>query len=177
MIHNSIFSLAHYFPVRYYQHSEIFSQRIIKLKRANRSAIDYFANSFNSHFKPVHHEYIAVPVPSSEKNVTNGITYVCKKLAKLNSNIKYVHNAIFRNKSVESFCKSNHRSIDTIRSSISINYSAVNGKHILLIDDITTTGTTLLTIKQMLIAAGAASVSCCACAQTFYYSLTIPPKT
>jgi glutamine phosphoribosylpyrophosphate amidotransferase len=65
----------------------------------------------------------------------------------------------------ESFCKSGRRSYADLYDSILVD-DLINGRHILLLDDVSTTGTSFAAVSARLFEAGAASVTCLAIAKT-----------
>jgi len=110
-------------------------------------------------------EHFVMAIPSSNKSYTNTITKIAKDLSKHHKLIIDYTFAIQKQASTKSFCHSGIRDAFSLSKSIYVD-PIVKGKHILLLDDITTTGLSMFVVEKLLLSKGALSVTCLAIGKT-----------
>jgi hypothetical protein len=166
-MNNIISFLVFYFP-RKSGRSDSVSDLILQFKDGHPAAIDHFRpmilhwiNCFIS-YRPV---YLCT-VPSCRISSCNTITGLASEIASITPGLVDATHFVRTVRSRKSSCMSGVRNPIMLLRSLAF-ADDINGKHILLLDDITTTGTSLTTIREELIRRGALSVRCLAIAQTY----------
>lgn len=172
--HNPYNYLYRYFP-KYAMPDDVESNRLRLFKCSIRNAMKHYyyclQNWINARIEV---DTCIVAVPSSDMNHTNAITKVAKSIAINNPKITDATHALKKAYSTESFCKSGKRNTSDLINSMSIDHSLIAGKHILVVDDITTTGKTFAAIEQLMFDAGALSVLCVSLGKTVKLKNLIP---
>lgn len=143
--------------------TKIYSGKILDLKEGNKDAINLFYSSIDPHIKQ--NVLIAV-VPSSDSNkIDTGIKELGRLLAE-NGRIDAT-SCLVRHTSVPKAANGGPRDVHTHINSIKVqNASLIQGKEVILLDDITTSGSSLEACKQLLLNAGASKVEKIAIAKT-----------
>lgn len=142
-----------------------------KRKEDQIRAIKFFAKTILGLLNPKQ-EFLVIGVPSSDKaNYMNGSRFTAAQIAKLSSTttkkIKCGNQYLIRSRSQAASHVIGSRSIESHLESLEIrNAAALQGKVVILIDDVTTSGNSMEATKQKLLSAGVAKVICIALART-----------
>lgn len=137
---------------------------LLDLKNRNSPAVAYFATKLMGVAKQGH---VVCVVPSHDPAQKNsGVRDVANLL--INKGILIDGTlCLDRTKLIQKLSAGGNRGIQTHLDSIAvINPNIVNGKNVILLDDITTSGHSLQVCKHLLLEAGAASVDCLAFGET-----------
>jgi predicted amidophosphoribosyltransferase len=121
--------------------------------------LDWVLNNIEQH-------HMVCTIPSSKAGKVNQITKTCKALCAKSPWLIDATDCIKKRKSHASFCKTGMRDAFMLARSLSVT-SEIKGKHILLIDDVTSTGISMYVTEKLLYDQGALSVTCLAIAETY----------
>jgi hypothetical protein len=164
--HNPYSHLYRYFPIHACS-EDAESNRLRLFKAGIRNALKHYyyclQNWISYHIDT---EVSIVAVPSSDHTRINSITKVARAIAKNNRMVSDATMAISKKYTTASFCRTNNRNTDDMIRSLRIDKTLIAGKHILLVDDISTTGKTFEILEQLLFDNGAASVMCVSLGKT-----------
>ncbi|WP_157793974.1 phosphoribosyltransferase [Paenibacillus donghaensis] len=140
------------------------SKMIFKLKCGDQDALDHFIQKLD---KLIPHEVCLSYVPSSDSTKTNsGISRVAQALSKLHNRIDAT-SCLKRVVSIPKAAYGGPRSIEVHLSSIRLqNANLINGKDVVLLDDITTSGSSFEACKIILQRAQPKSITCFALGKT-----------
>jgi predicted amidophosphoribosyltransferase len=158
--------LEYYFPISADPtHEE--SNRVRMFKNGYRQALKYFYYKliYNLKYK-ITTPHSVIAVPSSTAGKINSITKIAKALPLNNKLLTDATDALQKIYTTKSFCKTNQRDTQNLLNSFKVNRSLIEGKDILLVDDVTSTGKTFTAISDLLLANGANSVLCISIAKT-----------
>lgn len=144
---------------------DAYSGQILDLKKKNASAIICFFDILD---RIVDDDFVLCCVPSHDPEQRNsGVHEVARKIFQNRDRIIDGTEYLIRMNEIEKLSTGGNRSIEVHLSSIEVPYPEyVQGRAVLLIDDVTTTHNSILACKQLLLEAGAQSVQCLAFAQT-----------
>ncbi len=140
------------------------SENILELKKGNQNAINHFFRIID----PLIVDGIALCyVPSHDPEKTSsGIRNLAMALSRVNNRIDAT-SCLIRHTFVEKLAHGNNRNINVHLNSISAtNLHLINGKEVLILDDVTTTNNSLKACLQLLRNAGAKNVRALALGQT-----------
>lgn len=151
---SAVFYLDSYIPEKRYD--DVFSRLILKVKDKDQSAIIYFFKQFKGF--PMKGMALCY-VPSSDMdNIDTGIRRIAQGLS--HSQAVDATDCLFRYQSKEKSSQGGERSIDIHLNTMMVrNLEKIKGKHILLLDDITTSGSALVASEKLLLEAGALHVT------------------
>ncbi|WP_342329896.1 phosphoribosyltransferase [Pedobacter sp. FW305-3-2-15-E-R2A2] len=141
------------------------SSNILNLKNNHPSAINYFYSRLNP---IISQDGITLCyVPSSDPaNNSSGIRKLCQLLTQTKNRIDGT-GCIVRINKIPKLANGGDRSVSVHLNSLTIqDPHLIQGKMILLLDDVTTTNNSLIACKQLLMKAGAGKVYCFALGQT-----------
>ncbi|ONH02181.1 HAD-IA family hydrolase [Bacillus cereus] len=151
---HSIFYVQDYIPSE--KEQDWFSEQIIKLKEIDEFAVNIFFETLE--MMPEKDLVIAyVPSSNKEKRMTG-----VRKLAMRLAEVKGIDgtDCLVRVITKEKSSQGGERSRDIHLKTMEVrNGEIFNGKHVLLLDDVTTSGSSLLASEQMLLEAGAFHVT------------------
>jgi hypothetical protein len=143
---------------------DAFSGRVLDFKGGNAHAITTFESAIRPHL-PDNYVLCAVPSHDPAKKV-GSLHTLCGKLAGQNGLVDG-SSALERHTLIPKLATGGSRSVQVHLDSIRVAYPGlVNGRHVVIIDDVTTTGGSLIACKQLLLAAGAQYVACLAIGRT-----------
>nr|WP_153735284.1 HAD-IA family hydrolase [Aquibacillus halophilus] len=150
----SIYYLDSYLPEQRFE--DFFSQEIIKIKDKEESGILYFLEQLESLLLK---DIAICYVPSSDKeNLDSGIRKIAQRLS--TKQAIDATNCLVRYQSKEKSSLGGDRSIEAHMNTMLVeNKGKIVGKHVLLLDDITTSGSALIASEQLLMQAGALHVT------------------
>lgn len=137
------------------------SSRILDFKKGETRAFNYYRKALEDKISRITIEnWIICGYPSHDSYITNhSNTDEFLSICNFSNNIKYIKNLI--SKKYEELPKHDpkygDRSIERDLSSLKINYD-VNGKNVIVIDDVTTSGFSLLAAKKILEKNGAKKI-------------------
>jgi predicted amidophosphoribosyltransferase len=142
------------------------SGRILDLKENRAQGINYFYDYMQPKLKSP--EAIAVVPSHDPEKGPGGLHALAAKLA-ANCGMEDASAALVRHTRIEKLANGGDRSLQVHANSIHIpNVALVEGKAVLLIDDVMTSGNSLLACRQLLVDAGASAVKCVALGRTTY---------
>lgn len=151
---NAIFYFDYYLPEEKYQ--DLFSQKILQVKSEDESAITYFTQILKQFLT---NELVLCYVPSSDKEkIVTGI----RKIAQALSTFKGIDgtHCLVRFKTKERSSFGGERNIDAhLKTMIVKNKEIIEGKHVFLLDDVTTSGSSLIASEILLLEYGALHVT------------------
>lgn len=169
-----IYYLHTYYPTRYQEHSGV-SELILDFKRGDRKAIEIFQNelvmAFRNEVKNKKNRYpekFLVLVPSHSKNEWSYslqllASEICKRLS-----INDYSRAIRRITDHEKLAWGGDRSVQSHLNTMRIEPDyEVNGKEVIILDDVTTTGGSLIACSKLLKRAGAQKCASVAIGKTY----------
>ena len=141
---------------------------IISIKNCQKNAIEHIVTKFRHILSNLDKFAICIVPPSDALKVMSGIKLIAKKLSQ-NGSLDGT-DCIIRKRTIPSQHGSNNRlSSENLKASLKIEKEElINGKNILLFDDITTQGNAFESSKQLLLEKGAKLVICIALAKTSY---------
>ena len=141
-----------------------FSGRVLDFKRGNANAITTFESAIRLHLPD---NYVLCAVPSHDPTKKVGALHtLCGKLSGQNGLVDG-SSALERHTLIPKLATGGSRSAQVHLDSIRVAYpDMVNGRHVIVIDDVTTTGGSLIACKQLLLAAGAQYAACLAIGRT-----------
>jgi predicted amidophosphoribosyltransferase len=162
------YHLDYYFPYRNPDGSKNptftpFSGLILDLKEDKKRSEDVFFPVLNPIIKP---RVPIVVVPSHDPKKTDSSE---KKLGQKLAKVGRIDatSCLQRTVQIESLHGGGDRSIEThLRSIRVINNEIIQGRHVLLLDDVTTSGNTFNACEQLLLESGASNVTCLALGKT-----------
>lgn len=133
------------------------SAQILRLKKRYASAVDYFFGHLESRVKKS--EAIAiVPGHDATSTVASGACLLARRLAEACGCIDAT-GCLVRHTTIEKKATGGDRSIDVDLNSICVHDAElIQGRKVLLLDDVKTSGNSLLACKRLLLDAGAAKV-------------------
>ncbi len=141
--------------------------RILALKRGEQYAIDYYINRLH---KNLGYDFVICVVPPHTEHEANvGMTRVAQGLIALDGRRCDGTGCLVRTATVEKSTGlgASQRTIDRHIESIEVqNPELIEGRIVLLLDDVCTTGSTFTACRQLLLNAGAIIVYCLAMAET-----------
>jgi hypothetical protein len=162
-----VWFISYYFPKKSGMFDEN-SQMILDFKDKDPETFTHCTNlliHWIENFLPFNQCHVCA-IPSSRKSYTNAITLAAQEIA---HRLDYVEDGTHFIKSVKSrssFCNYGKRSPAVIIDSLLIS-DEIQGKNILLLDDVTSSGVTFNTVRSLILAKNAKSVCNLALAQTF----------
>lgn len=144
-------------------HFDAWSGRILDLKEHDPQAADYFFQHLDSWLGK---GFAIAAVPSHDPtNSASGIRVLAQRLAA--SGRIDATACLVRHRKIAQAARGGPRSIQLHHRTIRVEHpELVQGRPVLLLDDVTTSGSSLLACKQLLLEAGAAEVQCVALGQT-----------
>ena len=155
-----------YYP-KYTGLSDKNSRILLDFKRFSSSAKVYVKNLLNNWIaENIDRTHVVCTVPSCKASKTNHITVLMREICQANPLLINGTNCIRKRFDTNSFCHSNYRNAGKLRRSLEISQN-LRGKHILLVDDITSSGLSMAVLKDMLYQNDALSVTCLAIGQTY----------
>lgn len=142
-----------------------YSSSILALKRGEEYALEKFKRMVDSVIAAKN--IVICYVPSCDKEKLNsGVKQLAARVSK-NPYRTDGTSCIIRHTTIPKLAKGGARSKSVHMESLKIvNQHIIEGKQVLLIDDVTTTNNSLLACKELLLENGAASVYCLALGQT-----------
>jgi hypoxanthine phosphoribosyltransferase len=134
-----------------------YSSEILSLKNCEPSALKAFADCISSNLGNGF-DCLAV-VPSHYSGIdTSGIKLLSKEISR-SMKLVDARSCLIRHENIERLSTGGDRSIETHLKSIQVaNKELIEGKNVLLLDDISTTGNSLKACKQLLTLAGVKAV-------------------
>ena len=142
------------------------SSLILDFKKNYPGAIEWFQNTIAG---LIGNDFPVCVVPSHEASVDNSnssTATLAKGLVKSN-NLIDATNCVQRFRTIQKLANGGDRNLEVHVNSIHIvNPELIEGKTILLLDDVMTTGNSLRACRKLLLDAGAENVFCLALAQT-----------
>lgn len=164
--HNPYLHLYRYFPIHACS-EDVESNRLRLFKAGIRNALKHYYYCLQNWISyKIDTEVSIIAVPSSDHTKINSITKVARAIAKNNPMVTDATMAITKRYTTASFCRTNNRDTEALLNSLHISPVLITGKHILLVDDISTTGKTFDILEQLLFDHGAASVICLSLGKT-----------
>jgi predicted amidophosphoribosyltransferase len=142
-----------------------FSGAILNLKNEEEYAITYFLNRLK---EMLGDNFVVCYVPSHDPEKTrSGIRTLAQRVANAKTSIVDGTGCLVRTQKIPKLASGGSRSIDVHLRSLKVeNPELIQGKDVLILDDVTTTHGSLLACKQILQQAGAKFVQCVALGQT-----------
>jgi hypoxanthine phosphoribosyltransferase len=134
-----------------------YSSGIRDIKDCDPLAIEGFADCISSNLD---NDFDCLAIVPSHYNgtYTSGIKLLSEKISK-GMNSVYTTSCLIRHKTIEKLSIGGNRSIQTHLNSIKVvDSELIDGKKVLLLDDVSTTGNSLKACKQLLESAGAKTV-------------------
>ena len=149
-----------------------YSLGILALKDCEPSALEAFADCISSNLGNDFDCLAVVPSHYSGR-YTSGIKVLSKEISRRMKLVEAT-SCLIRDKTIKELSKGGDRSIGTHFNSIKVaNKELIEGKKILLLDDISTTGNSLKACKQLLESAGAKTVKSFVLGKT---TVILPPS-
>lgn len=167
-----IFYLGVYQPLTgecegYFDFTE-YSSGILALKNCDSEAINYFADCIYYNLANDFDCILVVP-PHYSSNNNSGIKILSQKIANKHKLIDGT-SCLIRHKPIDRLATGGNRSLEMHLQSIKlVNQPIIQGKKLLLLDDISTTGNSLKACKELLKSSGATTVKCFVLGKTIRY--------
>lgn len=137
-----------------------YSSGILDLKNGDSLAINYFFDCIHSNLAANDFDCILVVPPHHSCNNKSGIQLLGQKIAKVN-NLIDATSCLMRHKNIDKLSTGGNRNLETHLKSIKVfDEEVIQGKDVLLFDDISTTGNSLKACKKILEDAGVKTVKC-----------------
>lgn len=142
-----------------------FSSNILKLKDEDIVGVIHFLQSCSGWLIGDFQTVVTIPSHDPLKKET-GIKTFARFFAQQNNLVNGTE-CLKRSQKIDKLSHGGNRNVDVHLSSMFVEQiNIIEGKKVLLLDDVTTTGNSLLASRQLLFQAGAMSVCMCALAKT-----------
>lgn len=165
---NSVLHLGIYHPYRSGTNTNFddYSAKILDLKKENTDAINYFFYKLKDYFQGT---FTIVTVPSHDPaNTMSGIRKLAQKIASNRVGLTSDGTScLIRKSKISKLSNGGNRSVQTQLASLDVvDLHLIQGKVVLLMDDVTTTSHSLIAGRKKLLDAGASVVQAFALAKT-----------
>lgn len=140
------------------------SGRILDIKENKSSAVEFFYQRIPAMSTK---EFAVAVVPSHDpEKLDSGIRSLAQRIASVQGRIDAT-SCLVRNRKIDKLSRGGQRNISVHLTSIQVkNSQLIEGKEVLLLDDVCTSGNSLVACKKLLLSAGAEFVQCVALGQT-----------